>query len=70
MNGYWASFNWPLFVAFLVVIIIFISYSVVTMKQLNKYGYVGDACEKMMLIYPMIALIIIIISIILYLLPL
>lgn len=51
-------------VMYLVFVIAFIIYSKMGIKHLEKYGYVGDDCEKVIKIYKIVASVIIISTII------
>lgn len=52
--------------AYTIFLIIFVIYSRLAIEQLDKYGYVGDDCEKMKKAYIIIAIFIIILTLILY----
>lgn len=58
-------YSFVLFIAYALVIVGFIIFSLIGLKQLYTYGYTGDFCRPMIWIYSIISGIIIITSIVL-----
>ncbi|OGD67522.1 hypothetical protein A3F08_00990 [Candidatus Berkelbacteria bacterium RIFCSPHIGHO2_12_FULL_36_9] len=56
---------WILILAYVIFLIIYILYSLAALYHLREFGFVGDACHTVIILYSAIAIAIILLSFIL-----